>query len=109
MHVGCAFRLVMLLICTFNTLCPQLSACRYITMEISQPGVDPSTGLTWRMTMRRRDHDVHRETEEKPGRCSDPRLPPCCLRILCLPGLSLPCHPTNRFVEIMTPVFSRDA
>ncbi|RWW32474.1 hypothetical protein BHE74_00045304 [Ensete ventricosum] len=32
-----------------------------------------------------------------------------CLRILCLPGLSLPCHAMNRFVEIMAPVFSRDA
>ncbi|RRT54356.1 hypothetical protein B296_00044242 [Ensete ventricosum] len=32
-----------------------------------------------------------------------------CLRILCFPGLSLPCHAMNRFVEIMAPVFSRDA
>ncbi|CAL9135231.1 unnamed protein product [Musa textilis] len=34
----------------------------------------------------------NRETEEKPGRCSDPRLPPCCLRILCLPGLNCNSH-----------------
>ncbi|KAL0385465.1 UNVERIFIED_CONTAM: hypothetical protein Sradi_2940800 [Sesamum radiatum] len=34
----------------------------------------------------------HRETEEKPGWCSDPHLPPCA-----------------GFVEIMAPVFSRDA
>ncbi|URE41231.1 Lysine ketoglutarate reductase trans-splicing related 1 [Musa troglodytarum] len=61
-------------------------------LEISQPGVDPSTGLTWQMTKRRRDHEVHRETEEKRGRCPDPCLPPC-----------------SAFVEIMAPVFSRDA
>ncbi|KAJ8458439.1 hypothetical protein OPV22_031365 [Ensete ventricosum] len=61
-------------------------------LEISQPGVDPSTGLTWQMTKRRRDREIHKETEEKPGWCSDPRLPPC-----------------SAFVEIMAPVFSRDA
>ncbi|THU46606.1 hypothetical protein C4D60_Mb09t06690 [Musa balbisiana] len=77
-------------------------------LEISQPGVDPSTGLTWQMTKRRRDHEVHRVTEEKSGRCPDPCLPPCSA-ILCLPGLSLPCHAMNRFIEIMAPVFSRDA
>lgn len=44
----------------------KLSTCRYIKivkkhrLEISQPGVDPSTGLTWQMTKRRRDHEVHR-------------------------------------------------
>ncbi|CAD5166958.1 unnamed protein product [Musa acuminata subsp. malaccensis] len=76
LHVGCAFRLVSI---SFQT---QLSTCRYIkivkqhSLEISQPGVDPSTGLTWQMTKRRRDHEVRKETEEKPGRCSDPRLPP---------------------------------
>ncbi|KAI3949663.1 hypothetical protein MKW92_008761 [Papaver armeniacum] len=40
-------------------------------------------------------HDLaisQRETEEKPGWCSDPHLPPCAA-----------------FVEIMAPVFSRDA
>ncbi|CAL9135233.1 unnamed protein product, partial [Musa textilis] len=79
LHVGCAERLPWFM-CAFRlvniSFQPQLSTCRHINMEISQPGVDPSTGLTWRMTKRRRDHDVHRETEEKPGRCSDPRLPP---------------------------------
>ncbi|XP_022022457.1 uncharacterized protein LOC110922474 isoform X1 [Helianthus annuus] len=62
-------------------------------LEISQPGLDPSSrGLTWQMTRRRGDHEVHKETEEKPGWCSDPHLPPCAA-----------------FIEIMAPVFSRDA
>ncbi|PWA66752.1 hypothetical protein CTI12_AA322950 [Artemisia annua] len=47
-------------------------------LEISQPGLDPSSrGLTWQMTKRRGDREVHKETEEKPGWCSDPHLPPC--------------------------------
>ncbi|KAL4573959.1 hypothetical protein LXL04_020781 [Taraxacum kok-saghyz] len=62
-------------------------------LEISQPGLDPSSkGLTWQMTKRREDLQVHKETEEKPGWCSDPHLPPCAA-----------------FVEIMAPVFSREA
>ncbi|KAK1408699.1 hypothetical protein QVD17_40692 [Tagetes erecta] len=62
-------------------------------LEISQPGLDHgSRGLTWQMTRRRGDREVHKETEEKPGWCSDPHLPPCA-----------------GFVEIMAPVFSRDA
>ncbi|KAJ7945450.1 Lysine ketoglutarate reductase trans-splicing protein (DUF707) [Quillaja saponaria] len=44
------------------------------------------------MTKRRGDREVHKETEEKPGWCSDPRVPPCAA-----------------FVEIMAPVFSRNA
>ncbi|PKI77123.1 hypothetical protein CRG98_002626 [Punica granatum] len=44
------------------------------------------------MTKRRDDREVHKETEEKPGRCPDPHLPPCAA-----------------FIEIMAPVFSRDA
>jgi len=35
---------------------------------------------------------LNRDTEEKPGWCSDPRFPPCAA-----------------FVEIMAPVFSREA
>ncbi|KAB5545235.1 hypothetical protein DKX38_013347 [Salix brachista] len=42
-------------------------------LEISQPGLDPNKGLTWQMTKRRDDSEVH------------------------------------KFVEIMAPVFSRDA
>ncbi|CAN8295049.1 unnamed protein product [Cochlearia groenlandica] len=61
-------------------------------LEISQPGLEPNNGLTWEMTKRRGDRDVHKETKEKPGWCSDPHLPPCAA-----------------FVEIMAPVFSREA
>ncbi|XP_028752347.1 uncharacterized protein LOC114712062 [Neltuma alba] len=61
-------------------------------LEISQPGLEPNKGLTWQMTKRRGDQEVHKVTEEKPGWCSNPHLPPCAA-----------------FVEIMAPVFSRDA
>ncbi|XP_015894535.2 uncharacterized protein LOC107428509 isoform X1 [Ziziphus jujuba] len=61
-------------------------------LEISQPGLEPNKGLTWQMTKRRGDREVHKVTEEKPGWCTDPHLPPCA-----------------GFVEIMAPVFSRDA
>lgn len=61
-------------------------------LEISQPGLEPNNGLTWQMTKRRGDREVHKETEEKQGWCSDPHLPPCAA-----------------FVEIMAPVFSRTA
>ncbi|KAK6928402.1 Protein of unknown function DUF707 [Dillenia turbinata] len=61
-------------------------------LEISQPGLDPSSGFTWQMTKKRDDTEVHKVTEERPGWCSDPHLPPCAA-----------------FVEIMAPVFSRDA
>ncbi|CAN6559823.1 unnamed protein product [Malus baccata var. baccata] len=61
-------------------------------LEISQPGLEPNDGLTWEMTKRRGDREVHKDTEEKPGWCSDPHLPPCAA-----------------FVEIMAPVFSREA
>lgn len=73
----------------------------------SQPGLEPDKGLTWQMTKRRGDQEVHkwapelillyhclvathsyigfwngillfhRVTEERPGWCSDPHLPPC--------------------------------
>ncbi|KMZ58171.1 Lysine ketoglutarate reductase trans-splicing related 1 [Zostera marina] len=61
-------------------------------LEISQPGLDPNKGLTWQMTKRRGDREVHKETTEKAGWCSDPHMPPCAA-----------------FVEIMATVFSRDA
>ncbi|XP_043702058.1 uncharacterized protein LOC122652397 isoform X2 [Telopea speciosissima] len=61
-------------------------------LEISQPGLEPNNGLTWQMTKRRGNSEVHKETLEKPGWCSDPHLPPCAA-----------------FVEIMAPVFSRKA
>ncbi|KAL8137898.1 hypothetical protein V2J09_003899 [Rumex salicifolius] len=61
-------------------------------LEISQPGLDSESGITWEMTRRRDGQEVHKQTEEKPGWCSDPYKPPCA-----------------GFVEIMAPVFSRDA
>lgn len=61
-------------------------------LEISQPGLEPNRGLTWQMTKKRGDSEVHKETVEKPGWCSDPHRPPCA-----------------GFVEIMAPVFSREA
>ncbi|KMS96996.1 hypothetical protein BVRB_7g179450, partial [Beta vulgaris subsp. vulgaris] len=61
-------------------------------LEISQPGLQPDKGLTWQMTKRRGDGEVHKVTEEKPGWCPNPVLPPCAA-----------------FIEIMAPVFSRNA
>ncbi|KAL2505238.1 Protein of unknown function (DUF707) [Abeliophyllum distichum] len=61
-------------------------------LDISQPGLSPDSGMTWQMTRMRNDTEVHKETEERPGWCKDPHLPPCAA-----------------FVEIMAPVFSRDA
>ncbi|KAL2621050.1 hypothetical protein R1flu_001255 [Riccia fluitans] len=61
-------------------------------LEISQPALEPDRGLTWQMTKRRGDVEVHKNTEERPGWCKDPNLPPCA-----------------GFVEIMAPVFSRKA
>ncbi|XP_061948117.1 uncharacterized protein LOC133671379 isoform X2 [Populus nigra] len=61
-------------------------------LEISQPGLDPDRGTTWAMTKRRDGIEVHKDTEERPGWCTDPHLPPCAA-----------------FVEIMATVFSRDA
>ncbi|KAL7232663.1 hypothetical protein ACSBR2_010637 [Camellia fascicularis] len=61
-------------------------------LEISQPGLEPSSGFTWQMTRKKEDTEVHKETEERPGWCADPHLPPCAA-----------------FVEIMAPVFSRGA
>ncbi|XP_020580114.1 uncharacterized protein LOC110024469 isoform X2 [Phalaenopsis equestris] len=61
-------------------------------LEISQPGLDPNSGFAWQMTRRMSDREVHKETEERPGWCTDPHLPPCAA-----------------FVEIMAPVFSRNA
>ncbi|XP_042061237.1 uncharacterized protein LOC121805454 [Salvia splendens] len=61
-------------------------------LDISQPGLSPDSGMTWEMTRMREDTEVHKDTEERPGWCADPHLPPCAA-----------------FVEIMAPVFSRDA
>ncbi|CAL5033093.1 unnamed protein product [Urochloa decumbens] len=61
-------------------------------LEISQPGLESDKKLAWRMTKRHSDQEVHKETEERPGWCTDPHLPPCAA-----------------FVEIMATVFSRNA
>lgn len=61
-------------------------------LEISQPGLEPNSGFTWEMTRMKEGSEVHKETEERPGWCNDPHLPPCAA-----------------FVEIMAPVFSRAA
>ncbi|XP_073048910.1 uncharacterized protein [Primulina eburnea] len=61
-------------------------------LEISQPGLEPTRRTTWEMTKRQSDHEVHKEVKERPGWCSNQQLPPCAA-----------------FVEIMAPVFSREA
>ncbi|KAK8937947.1 hypothetical protein KSP40_PGU001752 [Platanthera guangdongensis] len=61
-------------------------------LEISQPAVEPSRGLTWQMTVRKSHSEVHKETSEKPGWCVNPHFPPCAA-----------------FVEMMAPVFSKAA
>lgn len=58
-------------------------------LEISQPGLEPNNGLTWQMTKRRGDREVHKVTEEKPGWCSDPHLPPCAAYAVLTLSLSL--------------------
>ncbi|XP_020254418.1 uncharacterized protein LOC109831495 [Asparagus officinalis] len=63
-------------------------------LEISQPAVESKDkNITWQLTKKRDDVEVHKTiiTDENQG-CSDPHLPPCAA-----------------FVEIMAPVFSRDA
>ncbi|XP_038703975.1 uncharacterized protein LOC120000145 isoform X2 [Tripterygium wilfordii] len=61
-------------------------------LEISQPALDPNKRCTWKMTKRRSDHEVHKESGESKEQCSGTHQPPCAA-----------------FVEIMAPVFSRDA
>uniref|UniRef100_A0A1J3EFY8 Lysine ketoglutarate reductase trans-splicing protein n=1 Tax=Noccaea caerulescens TaxID=107243 RepID=A0A1J3EFY8_NOCCA len=61
-------------------------------LEISQPAVESRKSITWKITKRIPGIEVHKEVEEKPGRCNDPHKPPCA-----------------GFIEIMAPVFSRDS
>ncbi|KAK7293482.1 hypothetical protein RJT34_16348 [Clitoria ternatea] len=61
-------------------------------LEISQPGVDPSSSYTWQMTKKKDDSEIHKDATDTNGWCPDPRMPPCAA-----------------FVEIMAPVFSREA
>ncbi|XP_057812813.2 uncharacterized protein LOC131026840 [Cryptomeria japonica] len=69
-----------------------LKLVRKYGLEISQPALEPNSGLTWQMTKKQGDVEVHKNTTERPGWCHDPKLPPCA-----------------GFVEIMAPVFSREA
>ncbi|KAL0694358.1 hypothetical protein Bca4012_061538 [Brassica carinata] len=75
-----------------------ISIKRYIRLikkhglEISQPGVESEKKITWEITKRKTKGEVHKDAKEKPGRCNDPHLPPCAA-----------------FIEIMAPVFSREA
>ncbi|KAF9603261.1 hypothetical protein IFM89_034594 [Coptis chinensis] len=64
-------------------------------LEISQPGLQPNNKVVWQLTKRRPELEVHRETEEKPGWCWDPHLPPC--------AAYKHSHPLFLFVEIMAP------
>ncbi|KAL9157001.1 hypothetical protein ABFS82_09G116800 [Erythranthe guttata] len=59
-------------------------------LEISQPAVKSNTNLSWKMTQRRKNVEIHRFSEEPPEYCPNPFSPPCA-----------------GFVEIMAPVFSR--
>ncbi|KAL6342824.1 hypothetical protein AAG906_016843 [Vitis piasezkii] len=43
------------------------------SLEISQPGLEPNKGLTWRMT---KEEVIEKETKEKSGWCPNPHLPP---------------------------------
>nr|GLL23433.1 uncharacterized protein LOC109187461 [Ipomoea trifida] len=62
-------------------------------LEISQPAIVSQKGLTWLMTKKRRNVEVHRRVKEAwTGQCPDPNKPPCA-----------------GFVEIMAPVFSRES
>ncbi|XP_031122528.1 uncharacterized protein LOC116025439 [Ipomoea triloba] len=63
-------------------------------LEISQPALEVNgSWISWELTKRQSDREVHKEVViEKPDSCTDPHLPPCAA-----------------FVEVMVPVFSRDA
>ncbi|KAF8388832.1 hypothetical protein HHK36_025512 [Tetracentron sinense] len=88
-------------------------------LEISQPGLEANNFLTWMMTKRREDVEVHKVTEERPGWCHDPHLPPCAgygdTLILEFTGKLVKRTFYNlirsilKFVEIMAPVFSRES
>ncbi|XP_020548148.1 uncharacterized protein LOC105157841 [Sesamum indicum] len=60
-------------------------------LEISQPAVISERGLIWELTQKRKNVEVHRQAESHYN-CTNPSLPPCA-----------------GFVEIMAPVFSRNA
>ncbi|XP_019438708.1 PREDICTED: uncharacterized protein LOC109344389 [Lupinus angustifolius] len=69
-----------------------LKLVRKYDLEISQPGLDPRSSYNWQMTKKKDHGEVHKDAKERDGWCSSAHLPPCAA-----------------FVEIMAPVFSRDA
>ncbi|KAK9664031.1 hypothetical protein RND81_14G015200 [Saponaria officinalis] len=73
-------------------------------LEISQPGIDPNNGLTWEMTKRRGDTEVHKETTEKPGWCTDPNLPPCAAYVFHF-SLFIPMNTRKRLFRTVFCIF----
>ncbi|KAL9665212.1 hypothetical protein QQ045_020624 [Rhodiola kirilowii] len=63
-------------------------------LEISQPGVESRRGskVPWKLTERRSDTEIHKSSNETRWKCKSSHLPPCA-----------------SFVEIMAPVFSKEA
>ncbi|KAJ3683314.1 hypothetical protein LUZ60_013541 [Juncus effusus] len=59
-------------------------------LEISQPALESNKDFAYQITKRRNDSQVHKESADI--KCRDPHQPPC-----------------TEFIEIMAPVFSRDA
>ncbi|CAH2038018.1 unnamed protein product [Thlaspi arvense] len=83
-------------------------------LEISQPAVESKKKITWEITKRKTKGEVHKEVKEKPGRCNDPHLPPCAAYVLLVFTVHYEQHRSiqysdSMFIEIMAPVFSRDA
>jgi len=46
--------------CLSYFICRYLKLVRKHGLEISQPGLEPNKGLTWQMTKRRGDREVHK-------------------------------------------------
>ncbi|KAF3338612.1 hypothetical protein FCM35_KLT17449 [Carex littledalei] len=83
-----------MMICTFFVL----ENFRYIKLvkkyglEISQPGLESNKDFAYQITQRRNDTEVHKRTEHIQGIHGDLNQPP-----------------NTEFIEIMAPVFSKDA
>ncbi|GFP98577.1 hypothetical protein PHJA_002001600 [Phtheirospermum japonicum] len=48
-------------------------------LDISQPALSEDGGMTWEMTRRNENTEVHKKTEERLGWCAYPHLPPCAI------------------------------
>ncbi|KAJ4798337.1 lysine ketoglutarate reductase trans-splicing protein (DUF707) [Rhynchospora pubera] len=59
-------------------------------LEISQPAIESSKDFAYQITKRRTDTEFHKKAEDR--KCPDPNETPC-----------------TEFIEIMAPVFSKDA